>query len=107
MLRFAQKEAIAKRRNVCVNVAAGNVTLSFSAASGAACDPVAANNTALAAPNGDASFSRNAPSGITLAPAGSFSFDPLGRPSAGQAITVTGDGARVITVEAETGYVHY
>ncbi len=106
MLRFAQKSAIAKRRNVCVNVSAGNLTLSFAAAAGAACDPVAANNTPLAAPDGTAPFSKNAPNSVALAPAGNFSFDPLGRPSAAQSIGVTGDIARTVTVEAETGYVH-
>lgn len=118
MLRFAQKEAIAKRRNVCVTVTPANVTLSFGSATGGACD------TALPSPDGDASFSKNAPSGVGLTGSGSlifdavtggsFSFDPQGRlwDSAGtlvttpSLITVTGDLPIVISVEAETGYVH-
>lgn len=106
MLRFAQKEAIAKRRNVCVNVDAAAVTLSFALAAGGACDPMAANNAALPSPSGDPSFTRPAPHGVVLGGGGVFSFDPQGRPSAAQAITVTGDGVLVVTAEAETGYVH-
>jgi MSHA pilin protein MshC len=118
MLRFAQKEAIAKRRNVCVSVVPASVTLTFASAFGGACD------TPLPSPSGDALFSRAAPSGVTLsgggsfifaAPAGgTFSFDSQGRPwsSAGalvadpSTITVTGDVVVVVTIEAETGYVH-
>lgn len=125
MLRFAQKEAIAKRRNVCVSVvpaSAGvphaSVTLTFASTPGGACD------TALPSPAGDALFSKSAPSGVALSGGGSlifdatlggsFSFDPQGRPwdSAGalvttaSTVTVTGDVAIVVTVEAETGYVH-
>lgn len=115
MLRFAQKEAIAKRRSVCVNIAtnatsgSSNVTLSFATAAATSCDPVAANNTALPSPSGDASFSRDAPDGIALAPLpNNFAFDPLGRPTAAQSITVSGDVSPLtITVESETGYVHY
>lgn len=114
MLRFAQKEAIAKRRNVCVNVDtdAGThlpyVQITFAAASfGTACDPVAANNTALPSPSGDVPFRVNAPSGLTIPSLPiTFSFDSLGRPSAAQTIQIQGDIAVTLTVEAETGYVH-
>lgn len=108
MLRFAQKEAIAKRRNVCVNISATNVTLSFAATAGTACDwTTPANNTDLVSPAGDAPFSKTAPSGVSIAVAATFSFDPLGRPSAAQTVTVTdGSTSLAITVEGETGYVH-
>lgn len=125
MLRFAQKEAIAKRRNVCVSVVPagaggvlGHVTLTFASTFGGACD------TPLPSPSGDALFTKNAPSGVALAGGGSlifaapaggtFSFDPQGRPLdstgtlvvAPTTITVAGDATIVVTVEAETGYVH-
>lgn len=107
MLRYAQKSAVGKRRQVCVTVGTGNVTLRFAANAGAACDlENLANNADLAGPTGQTPFRRNAPNGVTLAPAGTFTFDPLGRPGAAQALTVTGDFVRTIRVEAETGYVH-
>lgn len=101
MIRYAQKAAIAKRRNVCVSITANNITLTFASAAGAG----AVCDTPLASPAGDDSFSRNAPSGVALTPA-NFSFDALGQPSIGQAIAVTGEVVRVIVVEAVTGYVH-
>lgn len=108
ILRFAQKSAIAKHRNVCVNIAAANVQLSFAAVVGSACDIDPTKNTDLAGPDGSVRFSMDIPNGrgVSLSPT-VFSFDPLGRPSAGQIITVRGDVNRLITVEAETGYVHY
>ncbi|HXF66695.1 MAG TPA: type II secretion system protein [Burkholderiales bacterium] len=91
IVRHAQKTAIAWRRPVFVCVTADAV----SAGAAAGCTP-----PLLSAP---------APAGVTLSPA-AFSFDGLGRPSAGVTIaltsTIPGDPARQIVVEAETGYVH-
>lgn len=104
--RYAQKVAIAKRRNVCVAVAANAVSLSYSNA--ALCD------TPLALPS-DQSNTLNAPNGVTLSSAIDFYFDPLGRPFnvAGNAafaaplnITINATPPHTITVEQETGYVH-
>lgn len=96
-LRYAQKVAIAQRRFVCATFTANSITLTTGA--------TAACGTPLQSPTGAASYVVNAPANTTFVgvPA-AFSFDALGRPSAGQSLTVTGETA--ITVEAETGYVH-
>jgi MSHA pilin protein MshC len=102
-IRYAQKEAIAKRRNVCLTFASNSVSLTFASApgSGAACD------TNLTGPDGQSPYTVSAGTGISFSPTPTnFSFDALGRPSAGQVIIVSGDGTRSFTVEAETGYVH-
>jgi len=102
-IRYAQKEAIAKRRNVCLTFASNPPSLTFASTpgSGAACD------TNLTGPAGQSPYTVAAGAGISFSPTPTnFSFDALGRPSAGQVITVSGDGTRSFTVEAETGYVH-
>lgn len=113
-LRYAQKQAIAKRRNVCVAFASAAVSFTFASTAGSA-SPC---NTALTGPAGQNPFSI-APenkSVVTFAtvPPG-ITFDALGRPivtatglplAAAQIITVSGDTARVFSVEPETGYVH-
>lgn len=101
VLRFAQKTAIAWRRDifVCVN------TNSISAGAAAGCATPIINpvtNVALVA---------NAPGGVTL-PTMAFRFDSAGRPNPNVAVTIpfsstiSGDPARQIVIEAETGYVH-
>jgi MSHA pilin protein MshC len=100
-LRYAQKQAIAKRRVVCVNFGAASVTFTFEPTAGLGC------TTNLAGPSGQSPY--------TVVPQGSgiaftstptnFSFDALGRPSTGQTISITGDGTRTLSVEPETGYV--
>lgn len=104
-LRYAQKQAVAKRRNVCVGVSAATVTFNYASAAGAG----AACDTPLAGPGGQSPFVVAVePRGlgtVTLSPVTTFSFSALGRPSAGQSITVTGDGIVIITVEPETGHV--
>ena len=104
-LRYAQKEAVAQRRNVCVALAANTITLTIANASGAAspCVPT------LALPTGGNTVSPPAGSGITLTDNGSnsanFNFDALGRTAAPQLFAVSGATNNII-VEAETGYVH-
>lgn len=100
-LRYAQKAAIAQRRNVCAAFTASSITLTIASASGdaAPCD------TPLAKPSGG-NFTLNAPTGVTFSGVpGNFSFSALGRPSAGQTLQVS-NVTDNITVEAETGYVH-
>jgi len=102
-IRYAQKEAIAKRHNVCLTFASNSVSLTFASTpgSGAACD------TNLTGPAGQSPYTVAAGAGVSFSPTPTnFSFDALGRPSAGQVIIVSGDGTRSFTVEAETGYVH-
>jgi len=107
-LRYAQKAAVASRRNVCVDFSIpGTIAFSIAAAAGAG-QPCGA---ALAGPAGETAFSVAAPSGVTLTPPpGGFAFDALGRPSPNAAVTVTitatGEADRNVTIEQETGYVH-
>ena len=101
IVRFAQKTAIAWRKEVFVCVTAASV----SAGTAAGCatpivNPVTGDN-----------LSANAPAGVTLTPA-AFSFDGAGRPNPNVAVTITltstlpDDPVRLIIVERETGYVH-
>jgi len=57
-------------------------------------------------PQGESSFVRNAPSGVTITPATTFTFDALGSTPAAQTLTITGKDVKTLTVEAVTGYVH-
>lgn len=102
-VRFAQKDAVAKRRTTCLAFTASSVTLTYSPSR----TPVNCSAN-LVSPRGATPFVVNAASGVAFAPTpANFSFDPLGRPSVGpQLITITGDGSRSFSVEAETGYVH-
>ena len=107
-LRYAQKAAVASRRNVCVDLTTpGTMAFTIATATGAS-QPC---NTALAGPGAEPAFSVTAPSGVTLAATTTtFAFDALGRPSPNAAVTLTisasGEADRNITVEQETGYVH-
>jgi len=100
MLQYAQKFAVAQRRNVCVTFAAGTATVQKGAAYGAACgsdimDPV----------SGAATYSLAPPAGVTVTPSvATIAFDALGGTAI--AATVSVSGAPGITVEGVTGYVH-
>ncbi|HVS25967.1 MAG TPA: type II secretion system protein [Burkholderiales bacterium] len=97
--RYAQKSAIALRRNVCVNIAPPSINLTYASAagSGSACD------TALPSPVGGSPFTITGPSGVTLSPSTTITFVALGSAGATTTITVS---SRTITVESGTGYVH-
>jgi len=95
-LRYAQKTAIAQHRLVCADVTATSVTLTISG--NTTC------NLVLNLPD-RADNILTAPSGITLNPAATLTFDALGRAGSAAAITVSGISNAII-VEAETGYVH-
>lgn len=89
-LAHAHRIAVARRSIVTVTVTAAQISIDAPGPDGS-----------------NAPFARNAPGGVGLAPASVFTFDGLGQPSAGQAITVAGGGtSRIITVEPVTGYVH-
>jgi len=101
VVRFAQKTAIAWRKDVFVCVTATGV----SAGTAAGCA------TPIVNPATGNALSATAPSGVTLTPA-AFSFDSAGRPNPNAAVTITltstisDDPVRQIVVERETGYVH-
>jgi len=111
-LRYAQKSAIAMRRNVCVTVGTTSVTMTYAlaAGSGQACSGAA---TIVNPATNQAFASKVYDQGATVAAATSITFDALGRPlSAALAplatttsITVNGY-ATPVSVEPETGYVH-
>ena len=103
VVRYAQKTAVAWRTTtIFVCVTAGGISAGTAAGCATPLTHPVVSGGVLAA---------NAPSGVTLSPAGDFTFDGLGRPSAAKTITVTssiaGDPARQIVIEAETGYVHH
>ncbi len=107
-IRYAQKIAIAERREICLVFTATTLALQRTVAPatpGSACDP--ANPVNL--PGSSAPYIAVAPAnvGLASAPAG-FAFDGMGRPvpNAAANVTVTGGGIRTITVAAETGYVN-
>ena len=114
-LRYAQKSAIAMRRNVCTSIAASVLDVTYASASGNDQACVAANkviNPGNSLPFNDATNAL--PGGATVTAGVDVVFDSMGRPSsapatpltAALAITVTGNAAHPITVEPETGYVH-
>lgn len=100
-LRYAQKEAIAQRRYVCVTFPTNNsikLMIGTTTACGSNLPPLS---------GGAATYSITAnPATITFQtlPAG-FYFSAGGVPSIGQTITVSG-APNSIVVEAVTGYVH-
>ncbi len=105
-LRYAQKAAIAQRRNVCVALTATTVTLTIANAAGGA----VACNTPLAGPTGVTPFVITARPGVTFSGTlSNFSLNALGKPNPDAAVSlnIVGDGTtRTIIVEQETGYVH-
>ena len=105
-IRFAQKQAIAKRRNVCLTFTANSVTFRFASSAGA----TALCDTDLTGPNGVTPYvlapdARGVGAVIFSPTPTNFQFDALGRPTVGQTITVSGDGLKTLSVEQETGYV--
>ncbi len=108
-LRYAQKEAIAQHRYICVGFTSSSVTLTFDTTPpDATTHPTATcPGSALASPTGDSNYTINNTSGVTLSAFTNFYFDALGRPSvAPQTISVSGYTSGPITIERETGYVH-
>lgn len=104
-LRYAQKTAIAQRRNVFVNVntATRTVCLGYT------------NNcsSAVIDPATQAAYAKTLSKNVTLtASTNPLGFDGLGRPIPNANATFTiqnavvpSESTRIITVEAETGYV--
>lgn len=100
-LAYGQKVAVAARRSVTATVVGNTVALTMCA------DLACGSTVPVASPQGESSYTRTARSGVSIGPDAVFSFNALGVPNAGAALTVSGGGtSRVITVEAGTGYVH-
>jgi len=109
-LRFAQKNAIAQRRTVCVAFGASSITLTIASA------PATSNCTVagtLSGPKGAAPVTLNASPGVSYtATPTSFNFDGLGQPITNAGVAMATQTMQVlgvsntITVEASTGYVH-
>jgi MSHA pilin protein MshC len=93
-VRYAQRTAVAQRRQVFVVVEAGpRLALCYA-------DPCGTRVTDLST---GSNFLVNAPTGVALSISVSpLSFNGLGQPSSGATLNV---GGRTITVNAETGYV--
>lgn len=111
-LRFAQKSAIAQRRDVCVTFASNNVTLTIAiSASPSTCvtGTKDANTTDLASPSGTTPYqvTGRTSSVVFQSTPTNFKFNALGQPqpNSRQTIQVVG-AANTITIEQETGYVH-
>lgn len=85
-LRYGQKVAIAQHRNVTVNI---------SAAANSNCGAELTGGNVNCAISNSVNVAPALPQAVT--------FNALGQPNAAAAITV---GTTIITVEAETGYVH-
>lgn len=106
-LRYAQKIAIAKRREVCVDfLPAGGglpdrLALTFNPTTviGAAC------TNAVNLPGQSAPYLVNVPNGIALVLSANFRFNGLGQPSVAPVTVVLTGRLLPITVSAETGYV--
>lgn len=102
ILQYAQKSAVAMRRQVCASFSATSVTLTYSTAfNPAACGPN------LTGPSGENPYTVTATGTASYSGTPTnFSFDPLGQASIPQVINFAG-GGRTVTVEGDTGYVHY
>lgn len=102
-LRYAQKSAVAMQRTVCVVFTGGTtLTLTYDPAYGGSTCP----GSALPPPaggTGAASYTVVRQGSASFTAAANFNFNRVGRPSAGQTITLS--GGKSIVIEAETGYV--
>ncbi len=100
-LRHAQKMAIARHGGVSVLVESEGLTLCH--VSSAPCPEA----DQIAGPDGSLPYQVRVPNGVSLTGSvGSIAFDAQGRPDSAATLTIVGDQTRILTVEAETGYVH-
>lgn len=105
MVRYAQKTAIAQRTCVFVNTAVATNTVSLLFGQNGLC---VTPDGAVIDPSSNTPYTRTAPGGIGISTATpSFAFNALGSPvpDAAVTLTITGDVARTVIIERETGYV--
>lgn len=100
-LRYAQKLAMAKNREICVALAATSVTLSLNPTltAGAAC------SQAVTRPGQGDPYVVTLPASASLAPALGFRFDGQGRPSPNVNVNLTVGGTVPVLVAREVGRV--
>lgn len=104
-VRYAQKVAIAQRSTpVRVEITASTLRLCIGAG------PCSTSSTPVILPGSGSGGVLQAPAGVSLSPATSFSFDGAGRPSSAGPLTISvaaaGEPSRTFVVEQETGYAH-
>lgn len=104
-VRYAQRQAVAQRRCVFVQVSATQVQLLYGDTNCAiTATPLTFLTTIAPGKAPGDPYVLDAPSGVTISPATTFSFNGLGQPSAsGISLSV---GGKPIIVASETGYVH-
>ena len=105
--RFAQKSAIAMRRNVCVNIVSATRSINLTYVSAATYVSTSACNTNLPSPVGDtAPYTVTAKTGTTLSSSSTpIVFTALGGVSSAAATTTITVSSRTITIDTNTGYV--
>ena len=102
-VRFAQKLAVAQRRDVFVQLTANDATLCYIAT--VPCPPA----SRAPGPGGEKPYTITAPGGVAIAsPLAALAFDAGGRPNTAAPldIQVNGTGTHHVWIERETGYVH-
>ena len=103
-VRYAQKLAVAQRRDVFVQLTANDATLCYLVTA-----PCPAASQAPG-PGGEKPYTVSAPNGVAIAsPVAALHFDASGSPvniAAQLDIPVNGSGTHHVFVEQETGYVH-
>jgi len=104
VLQDARRTAIAQHRWVCVEANGTNVTVSRTTTAAATTCTVALQN-----PNENGNYILPVPNSVAAyATPLTVSFDPLGRRSGTAVFPINGvEGNFSLTIEAETGYVHY
>lgn len=110
-LRYAQKLALAKSREVCVTTNPTGLALRFEHPSvpGTACnqDVVRLGGNPSPTPPAVTTYTVTLPAGIGLTSTlANFSFDTQGRPNPNISLNLTVGGSAPVTVEPDTGYVH-
>jgi MSHA pilin protein MshC len=103
-LRYAQKLAVASGCQVQVTITASDYTLKQRATT---CTSGAFTRDVFNPGNPGNTYTKTTPSGLTLSPVATLTFNGLGQVSGGATITLTGTAdTRSITVVAETGFVY-